>query len=133
MIERATGTFDVTLNPQALADGEADALLSRLSIAKQFYGDLTATSQGEMLSARTDVQSSAGYVAMEKVIGTLQGKKGTFVLQHSSTMTRGAAQQSVTVVPDSGTGELVGLAGKMTIQIEGGHRYELEYTLEENT
>jgi hypothetical protein len=103
-----------------------------MSIDKQFHGDLEATSKGQMLSAVTAVKGSAGYVAIERVSGTLHGRSGTFVLQHSGTMTRGAPQQSVTVVPDSGTGQLVGLAGKMTINItDGKHSYEFEYSLAE--
>ena len=133
---KASGTFEVDLKPQALADGEADAALGRLSIVKQFHGDLEGTSKGEMLSARTSVEDSAGYVAIEKVTGTLRGRQGTFVLQHSSTMTRGEGEQNITVVPDSGTGELAGLKGRMTIEVSGGeHRYVLEYNLgqEKNT
>jgi hypothetical protein len=103
-----------------------------MSLDKQFHGDLEATSKGEMLSAGTAVKGSAGYVAMEHVSGTLHGKSGTFVLQHSGTMARGTPQLSVTVVPDSGTGQLAGLAGTMTINIAGGkHSYEFEYTLGE--
>jgi hypothetical protein len=83
-----------------------------------------------MLTAMTDVKGSAGYVAIERVTGTLQGRSGSFVLQHSSTLTRGAPQQSITVVPDSATGQLVGLAGKMmVIIVEGKHSYDFEYTL----
>lgn len=126
----ATGTFEVELNPQPLHDSAADATLGRLSIDKQLHGNLEATSKGEMLSAGTSVKGSAGYVAIERVKGTLHGRAGTFVLQHSGTMNRGTPQLSVTVVPDSGTGQLVGLAGKMTINIaEGKHSYEFEYTL----
>jgi len=103
-----------------------------MSIDKQFQGDLEATSQGEMLTAGTAVQGSAGYVAIERVSGTLHGRRGTFILQHSGTMTRGAPQLAVTVVPDSGTGELAGLSGRMTITIaDGKHSYELEYALAE--
>ena len=103
-----------------------------MSIDKQFRGDLEATSKGEMLTALTDVKDSAGYVAIERVSGTLHGRSGTFVLQHSGTMTRGAQQLTVTVVPDSGTGQLLGLAGKMTIKIaEGKHFYEFDCTLPE--
>jgi hypothetical protein len=101
-----------------------------MSIVKRFHGDLEATSYGEMLSAVGDVKGSAGYVALERVNGILQGRSGSFVLQHSGTMTRGAPELSVTVVPDSGTGELVGLSGRLTIKIESGaHSYEFEYTL----
>lgn len=98
---------------------------------KEFHGDLEATSRGEMLSAGSSVPGSAGYVAIEQVTGALHGLTGTFVLQHSGTMTRGAPRLEVTVVPDSGTGELAGLSGAMTIDInEGKHRYELEYSIE---
>jgi|SRR5688572_15214446 len=125
---RASGTFDVKMTPQALADASADPLLGRLSLDKQFHGDLVGTSKGEMLAARTAVTDSAGYVAIEHVTGTLGGRKGTFVLQHSGTMTRGEQQLVITVVPDSGTGELAGLGGTMTIRIaEGKHFYELTY------
>ena len=128
----ATGTFEVKLNPQELTDKAADKTLGRLSIDKQFQGDLNAVSKGEMLSAGTSVKGSAGYVAIERVSGTLQGRSGTFVLQHSGTMTRGAAQLSVTVVPDSGTDQLAGLDGKMAINIiDGKHLYDFEYTLVE--
>ena len=127
---RAAGTFDVKLAPQPLADGQADPLLGRMTIDKQFHGALEATSKGEMLSARTATENSAGYVAIERVTGTLAGKKGTFVLQHSGTMTRGAQHLEITVVPDSGTGELAGLTGTMAIRIDGGkHFYELVYSL----
>jgi len=132
MTTRANGTFEVKLIPQASDDKSEDATLGRMSIDKQFHGDLEATSKGQMLSVVTAVKGSAGYVAIERVSGTLHGRSGSFVLQHSGTMTRGAPQQSVTVVPDSGTGQLVGLAGKMTIIIAGGkHSYEFEYTLAE--
>jgi hypothetical protein len=103
-----------------------------MTIDKQFHGDLEATSKGEMLAAGTAVKGSAGYVAMEKVTGTLKGRTGTFVLQHTGTMNRGEPQLSVTVVPDSGTGQLAGLTGKMAINIaDGKHSYEFEYTLAE--
>ena len=129
---RASGAFDVKLTPQASDDKAASALLSRMSIAKQFHGDLEATSHGEMLTAGTNVKGSAGYVAIERVSGKLHGRNGTFVLQHHGIMTRGAAQLSITVVPDSGTDALAGLAGKMEIQITNGkHSYEFEYTLAE--
>lgn len=126
----ALGSFDVKMSPQAMADSATSAALGRMSIDKQFHGDLEATSKAEMLAAQTGVKGSAGYVAMELVSGTLQGRTGTFVLQHSGTMTRGAPQLSVTVVPDSGTGQLVGLVGKMEIIIaDGKHSYDFEYTL----
>ena len=127
----ASGTFDVTLTPQPLTDPTADPLLGRLSLDKRFHGELAATSRGEMLSARTAVAGSAGYVAIEQVTGVLGGRHGSFVLQHSGTMTRGVQQLTITVVPDSATGELAGLSGTMTIRIaEGKHLYEFTYVLE---
>ena len=133
MTMHASGTFDVKVNVQKADNKEAEsAKLGRMSLDKQFHGELEATSAGEMLSVGTEVKGSAGYVAIERVNGILHGRAGTFALQHSGTMTRGEPQLSVTVVPDSGTGELVGIAGKMTIKIaEGKHFYEFEYTLPE--
>ncbi len=130
MTMHASGTFEVKLTPQAQDDGSEDATLSRMLIDKQFHGDLEAVSKGQMLAAGTAVKDSAGYVAMERVSGTLYGRKGDFALQHSGTMTRGVPQLTVTVVPDSGTNQLAGLAGKMTIKIaDGEHSYDFEYTL----
>jgi len=103
-----------------------------MSIDKQFHGDLEATNKDQMLAAGTDGKGSAGYVAIERVTGMLQGRTGSFVLQHSGTLTRGAAQQSITVVPDSGTGQLVGLTGKMAINIvDSKHSYDFDYTVPE--
>lgn len=128
MTSRATGPFEVKVIPQA-ADAGFEGI-GRMLLDKQFHGDLEATSKGQMLAAGTAVQGSAGYVAMEQVSGVLNGRTGTFVLQHSGTMNRGEPTLSVTVVPDSGTGELEGLSGKMDIIIEGGkHSYVFEYTL----
>jgi hypothetical protein len=134
MTMHASGTFEVKVNVQKADNKVAEsANLGRMSIEKQFHGELEATSAGEMLSVGTEVKGSAGYVAIERVNGTLHGHAGTFALQHSGTMKRGEPQLSVTVVPDSGTGRLVGLAGKLTIKIiEGKHFYEFEYSLAEN-
>lgn len=127
-IHIATGTFEVQLEKQPLSDAGNRAGIGRMSIDKRFAGGLDASSAGEMLAFRSRPAGSAGYVAMETVVGRLQGRQGQFVLQHSSTMDRGAARQSVTVVPGSGTGELAGLSGSMTIQIEAGrHDYRFEY------
>jgi hypothetical protein len=130
-VASATGPFDVKLNPLDAYNKDAASGLGRMSIDKRFHGDLDATSQGEMLTAMGAVKGSAGYVAMERVSGTLHGRRGTFALQHSSTMARGTPQQNIAVVPDSGSGELEGLAGSMTIIIaEGGkHSYVFEYSL----
>ena len=130
MTKEARGTFEVKLTPQPVHTAAGGAALGRMTIDKEFHGDLEAVSTGEMLSAMTAVQGSAGYVAMELVRGTLQGRKGTFVLQHSASMTRGTPGLSVTVVPDSGTDELVGLTGQMEIVIEEGrHSYRFDYIL----
>ena len=132
---RATGTFEVKITPQKPDNKEAEAsALVRMSSDKEFHGDLEGTSKGEMLaSGRPDPKGSGGYVALERVTGTLHGRSGTFILQHSGTMTRGTPELSITVVPDSGTGQLAGLAGKMKIIIENGkHSYEFEYTLPES-
>jgi hypothetical protein len=127
---RARGTFEVQLSPQPTAHPAEGAPLGRMAIDKQFHGDLEGASTGEMLSAGTAVKGSAGYVAIERVSGTLHGRGGTFVLQHSGTMTRGAGHLTITVVPDSGTGQLEGLAGVMAIEIaDGRHSYDFEYTL----
>ena len=123
----ARGTFEVTLVPQPTDEREA---VGRLTIDKTFHGDLEGTSRGQMLTASTGTQGSAGYVAIEQVRGTLQGRAGSFALQHSGTMTRGAPSLVITVVPDSGSDELVGLAGQMAIIIaDGKHSYDFEYSL----
>jgi len=130
MSGHATGLFEVKMSPAPLADATADASLGRMQLDKTFSGDLVGTGKGEMLMAGTAVKGSAGYVAIEHVSGTLGGRSGSFVLQHTGTMNRGAPRLSVTVVPDSGTGELAGLAGTLAIIIKDGqHRYEFDYTL----
>ena len=127
---QATGPFDVKLAPQPPAPGIESANLGRQTIDKQFHGDLEATSLGEMIATMGGVQGSAGYVAMERVTGVLHGKRGTFVLQHTGIMDRGAPSLVITVVPDSGTDALTGLTGTMTIQIEQGkHSYVFDYDL----
>ena len=128
MTTRATGTFEVKLTPQ---DDGPDAPVGRMSLDKQFHGDLAGTSKGQMLmSSSPSLNGSAGYVAIEKVTATLNGHHGTFYLQHSGTMTRGVGELTITVIPDSGTDELAGLQGKLNIIIaDGKHSYELEYDL----
>ncbi len=127
----ATGPFDVKLAPQSLSPVAEHSGLGRMSLDKQFHGALEATSTGEMIAFRSAVAGSAGYVAMETVRGTLDGRAGSFVLQHGSTLTRGEPAQSITVVPDSGTDALAGLAGRMVVDIApgGAHSYRFEYTL----
>ena len=120
----ATGPFDVKMTPQDTAP------VARMSLGKQYHGDLEAIGEGQMLTASTETKGSAGYVAIERVTGTLNGRKGSFVLQHHGIMDRGMPSLMVTIVPDSGTGELAGLKGKMEIRNDAGrHAYELEYDL----
>ncbi len=136
-IHHASGAFDVQMVP---APGPADVpptpgtlpgiTLGRMQLDKRYHGELQATAQGQMLSAVTPTAGSAGYVAIEHVTGTLQGRTGSFVLQHHGLMNRGEKQLSIVVVPDSGSGALAGLAGRMGIRIEGGrHFYDFDYTL----
>jgi hypothetical protein len=128
--KRAQGPFEVKLAPLATYENADGSPLGRMSLDKQFRGDLEATSKGEMLSAGGQVKGSAGYVAIERVHGSLHGRRGSFILQHSGRMNRGAPELTITVVPDSGTDELTGLAGTMAIIIEGGkHAYDFQYTL----
>ncbi|HMF92164.1 MAG TPA: DUF3224 domain-containing protein [Candidatus Angelobacter sp.] len=131
-MQHAAGPFDVKVNPQKTDNKEAEsAKVSRMSLDKQYHGDLEGSGQGEMLAAG-DAKSSGVYVAIERVTGTLKGRNGSFLLQHSGVMTRGVGQLTITVVPDSGTGDLTGISGKMNIIIEGGkHSYEFDYTLPE--
>lgn len=126
---RASGSFEVNLELQDDAE-IGDPSISRRSIDKTFTGDLEARSRGQMLAIMGEEQGSAGYVAIEKIKGTLLGKTGTFALQHSSTMTRGRPEQNIIVVPDSGTDQLTGLNGRMTINIvDGQHFYDFDFEL----
>jgi Protein of unknown function (DUF3224) len=131
--QHASGTFEVRITPQKPDSEVAQAAnLARMTIDKVFHGDLEANSKGEMIASQAEAKGSGGYVALERVTGTLNGRKGSFVLQHSGTMTRGIPSLSVTVVPDSGTAELKGLAGAMKIIIapDGKHSYEFAFTIE---
>lgn len=128
MVGNAKGRFDVKLTPET--DNTAESVVGRMTIDKQFHGDLEGTSKGLMVMAGTSVQGSAGYVAIEKVSGTLEGKKGTFYLQHNGIMNRGDGQLSIVVIPDSGTDELTGLAGTLNINISNGdHSYDFNYSI----
>jgi hypothetical protein len=128
MTTHATGTFEVKMNPQD--DESDDKSLGRMTIEKQWHGDIEGASKGQMLIGGDVTKGSAGYVAIEKVSGTLTGRNGTFILQHSATMTRGEGQLTITVVPDSGTDQLAGLTGKLIIKIESGkHFYDFDYSL----
>jgi hypothetical protein len=129
--QSAKGTFSVKLVPQPPLEGQGpEDVPGRMSIDKQFQGDLTGISKGQMLAAMTAVKGSAGYVAIEKVTGTLAGRSGTFLLQHNATATSKEQNLNIIVIPDSGTGELAGITGKMMIKIEGSkHYYEFTYSL----
>jgi hypothetical protein len=132
-MKKATGSFEVSMQPLSNAEVSADATLGRFLLAKKFSGGLIAEARGQMLSAGTVTQGSAGYVAIDQVTGTLDGRAGSFVLQHSGTMNRGVPGLSITVVPDSGTAELVGLSGILKINIvDKKHFYEFEYSLPGN-
>jgi hypothetical protein len=139
---QASGTFDVTMQPQPEPQPEPKtapetappsgpgATLGRMRLDKRYHGPLEATAQGQMLSAITPTAGSAGYVAIEQVSGTLLGRSGSFVLQHHGLMDRGTKQLGITVVPDSGSGELAGLTGRMDIRIaDGQHFYDFDFTL----
>lgn len=126
----AAGTFDVELRPQAPTEGVGDPAIKRMAISKRFSGGLDATSAGEMLAGHTGIEGSAGYVAMERVLGLLDGRHGAFVLAHLGTMDRGTPKLTIVVVPDSGTDELKGLSGSMDITIvDDVHSYVFDYTL----
>jgi hypothetical protein len=126
----AAGPFEVKLAPLAAYDASDGSPLSRMSIDKQFLGDLEASSKGEMLAAATAVKGSAAYVAVERVRGTLGNRAGSFILHHTGIMTRGEPQLTISVVPDSGTDQLAGLSGSMAIIIaDGKHSYAFDYTL----
>ena len=130
MTQLARGTFVVNLAPLSFEGQPEGSTLSRMSIAKTLSGDLVGTTSGQMLTAMTDVKGSAGYVAVERVEATLDGKTGAFSFQHGGIMNRGAPSLSVTVVPDSGTGEPVGLTGEFNIIVaDGKHSYEFTYSL----
>jgi hypothetical protein len=129
-MKRATGSFDVSLQPLSNADVSDDAMLGRMLLKKKFSGDLRASACGQMLSAMTTVKGSAGYVAIDLVTGELDGRQGSFVLQHSGAMNRGVQSLSIMVVPDSGTGELAGISGTLSINIiDGKHFYDFIYSI----
>ena len=131
---RATGTFDVKITPQASDLAPEGPNLGRMSLDKQFQGDLAGTAKGEMLTAAgIAVKESAAYSAVERITGTLHGKQGSFALQHTGIMDRGTPTLNVTVVPDSGTAALAGLTGKMDIIIEGKlHKYVFDYEIQKS-
>jgi len=131
---RATGTFDVKITPQASDLAPEGPNLGRMSLDKQFHGDLAASAKGEMITAAgIAVKESAAYSAVERITGTLHGKQGSFALQHTGIMNRGTPTLNVTVVPDSGTGALTGLTGRMDIIIEGKlHKYVLDYEIQKS-
>ncbi|HEX6396489.1 MAG TPA: DUF3224 domain-containing protein [Steroidobacteraceae bacterium] len=133
-MKRATGSFEVILQPISNSEVTNEPLFGRLLLTKKFSGDLTASARGQMLSAGTLTRGSAGYVAIDHVTGTLEGRQGNFVLQHSGSMNRGVPTLSIMVVPDSGTDELAGLSGTLSINIiDGKHFYDFIYSIPEQT
>ncbi|MEM1089216.1 MAG: DUF3224 domain-containing protein [Pseudomonadota bacterium] len=129
---QATGTFDVSMTPAAEAAEEDGVTLGQFSLTKTFTGDMVGNASGQMLTATSAVKGSAGYVAIERFSGTVHGKDGTFVLQHTGTMQGASQALTITIVPDSGTGDLTGIAGTFKLHIEDGtHQYTLEYSLPE--
>jgi hypothetical protein len=133
-MKRATGSFEVSLQSLPNTEVTADLQFGRMLLNKKFSGDLTATARGQMLTAMTSVKGSAGYVAIDHVTGDLDGRKGSFVLQHSGSMNRGVPTLSIMVVPDTGTGELAGLSGTLSINIiDGRHFYDFIYSLSQKS
>jgi hypothetical protein len=129
-MKHATGPFEVKITPLEPANKTEDNSLGRMLLEKQFHGDLEASSRGEMLTAGSVAKGSGGYVAIEKVSGTLNGRTGTFILQHNATMDHGTPHLNIVVVPDSGTGQLAGISGTLNIIIESGkHSYDFAYSL----
>lgn len=130
---RASGTFDVEIKPLDFHSAKEPSL-GRMAIAKQIHGELTGTSVGEMLTAGTDTKGSGAYVAVERVTGSVGGRAGSFSMHHVGVMTRGEPSLVIHIVPDSGTGQLAGIAGTFTIHIAAGkHSYDLDYTLPDPT
>ena len=129
MTMHVSGPFDVKVTAQE--EPSPDPLLGRMTLDKQYHGSLEAIGQGQMLTAGTEVKGSGAYVAIEHVSGTLEGRSGSFVLQHSGIMAQGVPELTINVVPDSGTGQLKGITGKMTITSAAGgkHSYDFEYAL----
>lgn len=128
-MNRATGSFEVSLQPLSNTEITSDAMLGRLLLNKKFSGDLVAAARGQMLSAATATKGSAGYVAIDHVSGTLDGRNGSFLLQHSGSMNRGVPTLSIKVVPDSGTDELAGISGTLSINVvDGKHFYDFLYS-----
>jgi hypothetical protein len=126
----ATGTFDVTMSPETVSGKTPDPDMGQMGMHKAWQGDLDGTSTGTMIGAGSPARGSAGYVAMEKFTGTLAGRMGSFILQHSGTMANDKLQMTIAVVPSTGTGQLEGISGTMTIRTNNGaHFYDFDYSL----
>ena len=128
---KASGTFDVKIVPQPADDHSDGGALGRMVVDKTYHGDFEGTAVGTMLTGMSPTEKTSGvYVAVERVTGTLAGRKGSFILHHTGVMDRGAQSLRVTVVPDSGTDQLTGIAGTMAIDIrDSKHFYTFDYTL----
>ncbi|NHZ66399.1 DUF3224 domain-containing protein [Massilia genomosp. 1] len=130
VIARASGPFEITIIPAGVPEKEGRTVTARMALEKRYTGALAASGKGAMLTAVSDTRGSAAYVAIERVSGTLAGRKGGFVLQHAGTMRAGTSQATITIVPDSGTEELSGISGAMTLTVvDGKHFYALDYAL----
>lgn len=130
MTNRAAGSFTVSMHPAAPTERAGSTTLGRMLLHKEYGGELVATGKGEMLTAVTDTKGSASYVAIEQITGVLQGRAGSFVVHHAGTMSGGVDRLSIAIVPDSGTEQLTGIAGELTLRVvDGEHRYELLYSL----
>lgn len=132
MTKQATGHFTLNWGEKPAYDDAEGATLARVTITKTWEGDLTGTSVTEMIKAMSGVENSAGYVAIERIVGTLHGRKGSFVVQHSALMDRGKGELSIRVVPDTGTGELTGIHGSLTVDPSAGHKWVMDYSLDAN-
>ncbi len=130
MTQLAKGSFEIVMTPAPAGEGAGRLSVGRMLIDKKYQGDFTGTGQGEMLSAGNPAAGSAGYVAIEHVTGTLNGRSGGFALQHNGVMHAGASNLAITIVPGSGTGDLFGIEGKLKLDIvDRKHFYEIDYTL----
>lgn len=130
MAMQASGTFIVTITPLPAEENVGDPCIGRMSLHKEFRGDLEATAHGQMLATMTPVEGSAAYVALDRVTGSLRGRNGSFSLQHCGVMNCGTPELSICVVPDSGTDELAGITGSLSIRIvDRTHFYDMEYSL----
>ncbi|MGH1491824.1 MAG: DUF3224 domain-containing protein [Acidimicrobiales bacterium] len=127
----ATGTFEVNMEPMGGSAAEGGDAVTRFALDKTYAGDLIGSAAGQMLASTTAVDGSAGYVAIERIVGSLGDASGSFVIQHFGLMNRGDPSLDIAIIPDSGTEGLTGISGQMSIDVdaEGNHVYQLDYQL----